>query len=81
LQALLRAQRKRKEVSDREFKATHEQRQEALQKRKDEMKENLTPEQLRKHEEKLAKAALKRKAPRVKVLLAAAGVIDVDRWS
>jgi len=74
-QSLARNQKKRKEVADALFRASHEQRQEAAQRRKDEQKRkeeeqaaNLTPEQIRKRELKEYKQSLKRKAPKVKII-------------
>jgi len=74
-QARARATQKRKIVADNLFRASHAQRQEALLKRKEELRKKeeenateLSPEAQRRKEARDYKAALKRKQPRVKIL-------------
>jgi len=74
-QARTRALQKRKIVADNLFRASHAQRQEALTKRKEELRKKeeenaveLSPEAQKRKEARDYKAALKKKQPRVKIL-------------
>ncbi len=75
--ALKKAVEERKRVRALQHKATAQQRLEAQQRRKEELKRakddaeangELTPEQIRKREEKEYRLQLKNKKPRVKIM-------------
>eukprot|EP00455_Lapot_gusevi_P031429 TRINITY_DN3407_c0_g1_i1.p1 TRINITY_DN3407_c0_g1~~TRINITY_DN3407_c0_g1_i1.p1 ORF type:complete len:470 (-),score=180.68 TRINITY_DN3407_c0_g1_i1:153-1508(-) len=72
---LARARDARAILQKKYLKAAHAQRQEMVQRRKEELKRkeeeavaNMTPEQLRKKEERDHKLSLKKKGPKVKIL-------------
>jgi len=73
-QARQKALQQRKIVAERLFRATHAQRQEALTKRKEDLRKKeddaaaLSPDALRRKEARERKEALKRNKPKVKIM-------------